>query len=104
MLYMALSEEKTNMKTIQTNNSISTDTFQTLEPVQLETIQGGGWVGVAAKIIGKGAGKAKQAWPAVKTKGAQAAKFVGANAAAGLIGDAAVGGYNWARDKVTGGH
>ncbi len=92
------------MKTIQTNNSISTDTFQTLELAQLDTVSGGGLLGAAGRLIVKGAGKAKQAWPAVKTKGAQAAKFVGANAAAGLIGDAAVGGYNWARDKVTGGH
>lgn len=88
------------MKTIQTNNSISTDTFQTLELAQLDTVSGGGLLGAAGRLIVKGAGKAK----AVKTKGAQAAKFVGANAAAGLIGDAAVGGYNWARDKVTGGH
>ena len=30
------------MKTIQTNNSISTDTFQTLELAQLDTVSGGG--------------------------------------------------------------
>ncbi len=91
------------MKTIQTNNSISTDTFQTLELAQLDTVSGGGLLGAAGRLIVKGAGKAKQAWPAVKTKGAAVGKFIGSNAAAGVIGQGAVDGVNWARDKM-GGH
>lgn len=86
--------------TIQTSES----SIQTLDLAQLDTVTGGGLIGSGLKLLAKGANKAKHAWPGIQKNVTTGAKWVGTTVASTAVGEAAVRGYDWAHDKLTGGH